>query len=111
MDHYTDLARKEPERVAGVGIVDGVDGLNLQEVIAGAEAAHLEQPPAARSLADSVWLGTRHRAAVLALRKISIRSETVRHRVSRTVSHQVSQLVSRSKRPHRSLPHATGSSA
>jgi hypothetical protein len=89
MDHYADLPWEEPEPLSHGGIVDGVDGLNLQEVIAGPEAAQLEEAPTAGSLADSMWLGTGHRAAVLASSKISVRSETVRHRVRRSVSHYV----------------------
>ena len=48
VDHHADLPGAQPERGGDGLVVDLVDGLHLEEVVAGAEAAHLAEAALAR---------------------------------------------------------------
>ncbi|MEX2549405.1 MAG: hypothetical protein WD638_04200 [Nitriliruptoraceae bacterium] len=66
MDHHTHLAGVEPEPLRRVGIIDPIDGLHLDEVVPGAEAADLPDPASASPVADPCRIRVGDHPAVLA---------------------------------------------
>ena len=66
MDHDADLPVPQPEPPRRLSVVDQVHRLDLQEVVARAETAHLVQPPVDRPGADLPGIGVGHRALVFA---------------------------------------------
>ena len=65
MDHRHDLSLGEPPRVGHIGVDDLVDDLQLEEVVAGAEAADLRVSARDRLLRDGVGAGAGDAALVL----------------------------------------------
>ena len=57
VDHHADQARPQPQRLGGALVVDPVDRLHLQEVVARAEAAELAPAALQRPLADPRRVG------------------------------------------------------
>jgi len=78
MDHHSDLIFALDAELAGdLGIIDFVHLLNLQEVIAGAEAAELGEAPLLRAHADLLSISARHAAAFLKAFEIFAPAEAV----------------------------------
>jgi hypothetical protein len=93
VDHHTELARVDPEPFRRCDIVDLVDDLHLDEVVAGAEAAHLSESTLTSPSADLGRVGTGDHAAVLAPRQIPWRAMPPRHGVGGAAEQDLVELA------------------
>jgi hypothetical protein len=108
VDHHRHLADPQPERGRGPRVVDGLDDLDLQEVVAGAEAAELAQPALAGPLADLGGIGVADGAVVLAAVQVTLLPDTMLHRPARATSQHPRQLGLAAQPPHRPTAEPAG---
>jgi hypothetical protein len=82
VNHDTDLALGQAEPLRRGGIVDLLDCLHLEEVVARAQAAHLAQPPVHRPRADLPGIGLGDSAPVLTACQVTLAAITLVERVA-----------------------------
>ncbi len=82
----------EPERRCGGVVVDPVNGLYFEEVIAGAEAAQLTEPSLEGPEADLAGVSAIDLAAVLAALQVTTYAVPRFHRVARAAEQHLLQL-------------------
>ena len=95
VDHHAHAAQPEPERGGDVFVVDVVDDLYLEEVVAGTQAAHLADAAKQGSFADVPDLGVEHTAVILAVLEVALDAVAALHRVTRSAQQQRGQLDDR----------------
>ena len=76
VDHHADLPQAEAHRVGRERVVDRVDGLHLEEVVPGPEAADLPEAPLHRSSTHLGGVGVRDGATVLAPGEVALNTVT-----------------------------------
>jgi len=105
MDHHADLPFGQPEHLRR--IEDLLHRLDLQEVIARAEAADLVQPTVDGPAADLRRVGAADRAAILAPVQVALAAVTARHRVGGPAASSLSSSARPRRRqvPPRPVPH------
>jgi len=81
VDHDTDLAVGQPERLRRRVVEDPGHRLHLQEMVARAEAADLAQAAVHGTATDLGRVGAADRAVVLAPVQVTLAAVTVRHGV------------------------------
>jgi hypothetical protein len=83
----------QPERRGGDGVVDLGDALHLEEMIAGAEAAHLAKTALDGPGADLARIGVGHRPLVFAAQQIAFVAVAAFDGVRRAAGQDADQLV------------------
>jgi len=101
VDHHRDPARVQPESRGGRRVVQAVDHLDLQEVVAGPQAADLAQPAVAGSLADLAGVGVGDDAGVLAVLQVAGHAKAPIDRIPGAARQHVVQLGRAAQPPHR----------
>jgi hypothetical protein len=81
MNHDAHLAFGQAEGRGGCGVVHLPDGLDLEEVITGPEAADLPRAPVKGAVTDLAWLGTADGAGVLAPEQVTLVAVALADRV------------------------------
>jgi hypothetical protein len=92
VDHHADLAVAEPERFGDVLVVDVLDRLNLQEMVARPQAAELPEPTLLRADADGCCIGVGYCALVFAALQVAGGSVAAFDRVPRAVGQDLLEL-------------------
>jgi hypothetical protein len=82
VDHHADLTGTQTERRGHGRVVDVLHDLDLEEVIAGSEAAHLPEPTLHGTLTDVRGIRTTDRTAVLAAFEVPLDAESLLDRVA-----------------------------
>lgn len=80
VDHDAHLAVAQPELLRRGGVVDLLDRLDLQEVVARAEATHLVQAPVDGPGADLIGIGVGDGALILAAQQVAFDAVALLHR-------------------------------
>src|SRR5690606_19334441 len=93
VDHHADLSFAQSEHLRDRRVVDLRYRLHLQEVVAGAEAARLPEPPFHRPGADLGRVGAGHRAAVLAPLQVTRYAVPLLDRVRGTAGEYLVELA------------------
>ena len=106
VDHDADLPVPQPEPPRRVSVVDQVHGLDLQEVVARAEAADLVQAAVHRPAAHLGGVGVRHRPLVLTPQQVALVAVALRDRVARPARQHVPQLPGAGQPPDAAPPRA-----
>ena len=88
-----------PNRCAVAGVVDLLDRLHLQEVVARAKAAHLAQPPFHGPRADLPGVGVGDSALILAAQQVAFDAVAVFQRVAGAASQHVPHLPGAGEMP------------
>src|SRR5690606_41337001 len=83
VDHDADLVGPEPEHLGHGGVVDLGDPLELQEVVARAQAADLTGAPLDGAVADLAGVGVGDGAGVLAAQQVPLVAVAALDRVPR----------------------------
>jgi hypothetical protein len=83
VDHHADSADGQPERLGRRRVVDSVDRLDLQEVVARPETADLVQATGPGVVTDLSGVGVADRTAVLAAGQVARHAVTPFDRVDR----------------------------
>ena len=78
VDHHRDRAELEAERPRRVLVVDALDLLHLEEVVARSQRAELIAAARLRALADRAGIGAVEHAAFLAVVEIAAGAEAAR---------------------------------
>ena len=76
MDHHAGLPQAEAHRIGRERVVDRVDGLHLEEVVPGSEAADLPEAPLHCSGTHPGWAGVRDGVTVLAPGEVALDTVT-----------------------------------
>ncbi len=95
MDHHHDLAGGDAEGRGRLAVEDLVDHLDLEEMVAGAQAADLRQAALQGLLADRVGVGARHRAALLGVGEILLGGQAALGEERHAALDQPAQLAGR----------------
>jgi hypothetical protein len=108
VDHHAHLPGVQPERGGPRRVEDLVDDLDLEEVVAGAEAADLVQAPQQRPVADRVGVGAGEHAPVLATFEVPSSAMAALDCEGGATGEDARQLTLGRQVSHRAPPHPLG---
>ncbi len=97
VDRHDHPALDEPERRRGGGVVDGVDRLHLEEVVARAEGAELAPAALERALRNGRGVGVRQAAPLLEVLEVVVLGEAPRAGPSGPLREHLAQLTLRQR--------------
>jgi hypothetical protein len=105
VDHHAEQVGPQAQRLGDRGVVDLLDRLHLQEMVARSEAAELPAPPLAGPVPDRPRIGVGDCAPVLAERQIVRLAEAMRDGVRRALTQNAVEFGRAGRRQHAAAPH------